>query len=70
MKMNDELQVQSKKLDIIDEHMGGNQNTLDKNTKTLKETLVKAQNEDKLCFTLILIMIIVGLGLVIYNWVK
>lgn len=68
--MGDELKKQSDKLDLISEHVDKTQTKLDGNVKKAKETLETAQAEDRFCINLILIVVIIGVGVLIYNFVK
>lgn len=68
--MGDELKKQSDKLDHLNEKIDKNQKKLDRNVKKAKETLETAQAEDRFCINLVLIVVIIGVGVLIYNFVK
>lgn len=68
--MGDELKKQEKKLDDIDANMDRQQAKLDKTVKRAQEVVKSAQAEDHFCIDIILIVVILAVGLIIYNLLK
>jgi hypothetical protein len=64
-------------LDRHEEKLGGLDQVVDKatgeletSTKRLKRILVKVRSGDKCCVTLVLLLLMIGLGTVAFNMVK
>lgn len=68
--MGDELKKQEQKINDIDKNMDTQQAKLDKNNKQLNKLLDEAKKEDHFCRYLVMLVLIVAVGLTLYNMLK
>lgn len=68
--MGDELKKQEQKINDIDKNMDTQQEKLDKNNKQLNKLLDEVKKEDHFCRYLVMLVLIVAVGLTLYNMLK
>lgn len=68
--MGDELKKQEQKINDIDNNMDTQQAKLDKNNKQLNKLLEEVKKEDHFCRYLVMLVLIVAVGLTLYNMLK
>lgn len=68
--MGDELKKQEQKINEIDNNMDTQQAKLDKNNKQLNKLLEEVKKEDHFCRYLVMLVLIVAVGLTLYNMLK